>query len=50
MFGEQPASVMSVSAFHCSDEPGKTNGCPVSRHSVAYTASVTPMFIALPTA
>ena len=42
------ASVTSVSAFHCSCEPGKMNGSSLSRHSVAYTASVCPIFIALP--
>ena len=41
---------MSVKPFHCTAEPGKTNGRPVSRQMVAYVANVTPMFIALPIA
>src|ERR1700726_2040447 len=44
------ASVMSVRPFHCTEEPGNENGRPVSAQIVAYAASVTPMFIALPTA
>lgn len=41
---------MSVRLFHCAGEPGNTKGCPLALHSMAYMASVTPMFIALPTA
>ncbi len=46
----RPASVTSVTASHCSREPGKWKRRPVSRQIAAYTASVTPMFIALPRA
>ena len=45
-----PASVMSVSPDHWAAEPEKVSGRPFSRHRVAYTASVVPMFMALPTA
>ncbi len=40
----------SVRPFHCSSEPGKTNGRPRSLQIVAYALSVRTMFIALPRA
>jgi hypothetical protein len=44
------ASVASDSPSHCAREPGKRNGRPVALQIDAYTASVVPRFIALPTA
>ena len=40
----------SVTKFHCSTDPGKTKGRPSSLQIVAYTDSVSAMFIALSTA
>ena len=41
---------MSVTPPYCCGLPGKTNGSPVARQMVPYTARVTPMFMALPSA
>ena len=45
-----PASVMSVTPFHWVADPGNTKGSPLLAAEAAWTASVWPMFIALPTA
>lgn len=45
-----PASVMSVRPFHCASLPGNTKSRSSSFASVACTAIVRPMFMALPTA